>query len=79
MCIRDSPIGSQSATVDYFNVPPGPTSGGPGPVGCDGGPYTVDPGGHFHKLTVAGPEILYVDSGSSYRGIYECKNDWDTL
>ena len=53
-----------------FNVP------STGPVGCDGGPYTVDPGGHYHKLIVK--EVLYVESGASYRGIYECKDGWDT-
>ena len=70
------PIGSTVPLVDYFNVPPGPLSGGPGPVGCDGGPYTVDPGGHHHGLVI--DEIHYVDSGASYRGVYECKDGWDT-
>ncbi len=45
-------------------------------VGCDGGPYTVDPGGFTHA--VASPEVLHVSSGASYRGIYECKEDWAT-
>ena len=27
---------------------------------------------------MAGKEILYVSSGASYRGIYECYDDWDT-
>ena len=54
----------------YFNVPPTP-------VGCDGGPYTVDPGSHHHKLIVGQPYLL-VESGASYRGIYECKDNWDT-
>jgi penicillin amidase len=53
-----------------FNVPH------TGPVGCDGGPYTVNPGGHYHKLIVK--EVLYVESGSSYRGIYDCKGGWNT-
>ncbi len=69
----DHPMGE---VVPYFSVPPNPPYG-PGPVPCDGGPYTVDPGGHFHKLIV-GQAYLYVDSGASYRGIYECKDDWDT-
>jgi len=56
--------------LPYFNVPQTP-------VGCDGGPSTVDPGGHYHKLIVA-QAYLFVDSGASYRGIYECKDDWDT-
>jgi penicillin amidase len=60
------PMGSKLPT---FNVPLAP-------VGCDGGPYTVDPGGHYHKLIVK--EVLYVESGSSYRGIYECKDNWGT-
>ena len=61
------PMGSQ---LGYLNVPRWL------PAGCDGGPYTVDPGGHYHKLTVK--DILYVESGASYRGIYECKDGWDT-
>jgi acyl-homoserine lactone acylase PvdQ len=61
------PMGSE---LSFLNVPSG------GPVGCDGGPYTVDPGGHHHKLIVK--DVLYVESGASYRGIYECKKDWDT-
>jgi penicillin amidase len=60
------PMGSK---VSFLNVPSSP-------VGCDGGPFTVDPGGYSHKLIVK--EVLYVDSGASYRGIYECKNGWDT-
>jgi len=56
--------------VSYLNVPSTP-------VGCDGGPYTVDPGGHHHKLIVA-KSYLFVESGASYRGIYECKDKWDT-
>jgi hypothetical protein len=60
-------MGSQ---LSFLNVPAS------GPVGCDGGPYTVDPGGHYHKLIVK--EVLYVETGSSYRGIYECKDGWDT-
>ncbi|MFQ5999801.1 MAG: penicillin acylase family protein, partial [Candidatus Bathyarchaeia archaeon] len=47
------------------------------PVGCDGSAYTVDPGGHYHKLIVE-KTYLFVESGASYRGIYECKDDWDT-
>jgi len=62
----DHPMGP---LLGYFNVPP------TGPVGCDGGPYTVDPGGHAHRLIAKG---LYVGSGASYRGIYECKNGWNT-
>jgi len=61
------PLGS---VMPWFNVPP------TGPVGCDGGAYTVDPGGHYHKLIVQ--DVLYVETGASYRGIYECNNDWDT-
>jgi len=61
------PMGSQ---LTFLNVPSS------GPVGCDGGPYTVDPGGHYHKLIVK--EVLYVESGASYRGIYECKDGWGT-
>jgi acyl-homoserine lactone acylase PvdQ/plastocyanin len=60
------PMGSQLA---FLNVPTTP-------VGCDGGPYTVDPGGHYHKLVVK--DVLYVETGSSYRGIYECKDGWET-
>jgi hypothetical protein len=56
--------------LPYLNVPQTP-------AGCDGGPYTVDPGGHYHKLIVT-KAYLFVDSGSSYRGIYECKDGWDT-
>jgi penicillin amidase len=56
--------------LPYFNVPQTP-------AGCDGGAYTVDPGGHYHKLIVT-QTYLFVDSGASYRGIYECKDDWDT-
>jgi len=56
--------------LPHLNVP------STGPVGCDGGPYTVDPGGHHHKLVVK--NVLYVESGASYRGIYECKDNWDT-
>jgi len=56
--------------LSYLNVPPTP-------VGCDGGPYTVDPGGHYHKLIV-NQTYLFVDSGASYRGLYECKDHWDT-
>ena len=63
------PIGIAPET-SFFNVPP------TGPVGCDGGAYTVDPGGHHHKLIVK--DVLYVESGASYRGIYECKDGWDT-
>jgi len=47
------------------------------PVGCDGGPYTVDPGGHYHNLVVTGG-FGFVETGASYRGIYECKDGWDT-
>ena len=47
------------------------------PAPCDGSAYTVDPGGHYHKLIVE-QAYLYVDSGASYRGIYECKDGWDT-
>jgi penicillin amidase len=47
-----------------------------GPVGCNGGPYTVNPGGHYHKLIVT--NVLFVGSGSSYRGIYECTGNWTT-
>ena len=61
------PMGS---FLSFFNVPPS------GPVGCDGGAYTVDPGGHHHELIVK--DVLYVESGASYRGIYECKDGWDT-
>jgi len=53
-----------------LNVPPTP-------VGCDGGPYTVDPGGHHHNLVVTGA-YGFVETGASYRGIYECKDHWDT-
>ena len=45
-------------------------------VGCDGSSHTVDPGSFTHKA--ASQEVLFVSSGASYRGIYECKDDWDT-
>jgi penicillin amidase len=63
----DHPMGS---VLPLFNVPPLP-------VGCDGGPFTVDPGSFSH-MSLDGQELLYVNSGASYRGIYECKNGWDT-
>jgi len=63
------PVGIAPET-SFFNIPP------TGPVGCDGGPYTVDPGGHHHELFVH--DVLYVESGASYRGIFECKDGWDT-
>jgi penicillin amidase len=56
--------------IGYLNVPPIP-------VGCDGGPFTVNPGRFYHR-TLSDTEVLYVDSGASYRGIYECKDGWDT-
>ena len=56
-----------------LNVPPDPY---PGPVGMDGGPYTVNPGGHHHGLIVSSP--LLTTAGASYRGIYECKDGWGT-
>ncbi len=58
------------AFMSYLNVPETP-------VGCDGSAYTVDPGGHYHKLVVT-KTYLFVESGASYRGIYECKEKWDT-
>ena len=61
------PMGS---ALSMFNVPAIP-------VGCDGGPFTVDPGG-FHHMLSGGKELLFVESGASYRGIYECKDGWDT-
>lgn len=73
------PMGRLSPLVEYLNVPPGPNAGGPGQMGMDGGPYTVNPGGHHHELIVpTGPEVLFVENGASYRGIYECYDDWDT-
>jgi acyl-homoserine lactone acylase PvdQ len=69
-------IGGLNVPPDYYPVPPVGLPWGTGPVGCDGGPYTVNPGGHYHKLIVT-KSYLYVDSGASYRGIYECKDDWD--
>ncbi len=60
---------TMGGSLPYLNVPAMP-------VGCDGGPYTVDPGGHHHELIVK--QVLHVGSGASYRGIYECKDDWDT-
>jgi len=47
------------------------------PAPCDGSAYTVDPGGHHHELIVQKP-YLFVEAGASYRGIYECKDGWDT-
>jgi len=58
------------SVLAYLNVPPTP-------VGCDGGYFTVDPGGYSFR-TIGGKEYLYVNSGASYRGIYECKDGWDT-
>jgi len=46
------------------------------PIGMDGGPYTVNPGGHNHGLVIPSP--LLTTAGASYRGIYECKESWDT-
>jgi penicillin amidase len=64
--------------LPYLSVPFNPPFG-PGPVGMDGGPYTVNPGGHHHQLIVApGVDRFLVTHGASYRGIYECKDDWDT-
>jgi len=63
----DHPMGG---FLPYLNVPQTP-------VGCDGSAYTVDPGGHYHKLIVT-QTYLFVQSGASYRGIYECKDGWDT-
>jgi len=60
---------------DYSLLPPSGLPWGTGPVGCDGGPYTVNPGGHYHKLVV-NQSYFYVENGASYRGIYECKDDW---
>jgi len=56
--------------LPYLNIPQTP-------VGCDGSAYTVDPGGHYHKLIVT-KTYLFVESGASYRGIYECIDNWDT-
>ena len=47
------------------------------PAPCDGSAYTVDPGGHHHELIVQ-KSYLFVEAGASYRGIYECKDGWDT-
>jgi penicillin amidase len=60
---------AMGSLLPFLNVPTAP-------VGCDGGPYTVDPGGHYHKLVVK--DVFYVETGSSYRGIYECKDGWAT-
>jgi acyl-homoserine lactone acylase PvdQ len=61
------PMGS---FLPYFNVPQTP-------VGCDGSAYTVNPGSHFHYLIVI-QTYLFVENGASYRGIYECKDGWNT-
>ena len=61
--------------IGYLNVPANPLAG-PGPAGMDGGPYTVNPGGHHHGLIIPSP--LLTTAGASYRGIYECKEGWDT-
>jgi penicillin amidase len=63
----DHPMGS---ALPGLNVPVHP-------VGCDGGPFTVDPAG-FGLITPDEKELLFVESGASYRGIYECKDGWDT-
>jgi penicillin amidase len=54
------------AVLPSFNVPHTP-------VGCDGGSGTVNPGSYSIVNNV-----LLVSSGSSYRGIYECKDGWNT-
>jgi acyl-homoserine lactone acylase PvdQ len=61
---------------DYYPVAPVGLPWGTGPVGCDGGPYTVNPGGHYHHLVVTSG-YLGVENGASYRGIYECRDNWN--
>lgn len=53
-----------------FNVPTTP-------VPCDGDQATVNPASQSHR-TISGKEYLYNDASASYRGIYECKDGWDT-
>jgi len=53
-----------------FNVPSTP-------MPCDGDKATVNPSSQTLKV-IGGKEYLYNDAGASYRGIYECKDGWDT-
>jgi penicillin amidase len=57
------------AFLPSFNVP------NTGPVGCNGGPGTVNPGSYNIEND---KNVLHVSSGSSYRGIYECMDGWAT-
>lgn len=63
--------------LPYLSVPFNPPYG-PGPIGMDGGPFTVNPGGHHHEQVIPPTTYLLVTAGASYRGIYECKDNWDT-